>query len=212
MSLIELFKQHIPKEHHHWFNRNQLADFYAGFYGHGMDVHMWSELHDCMESSTESEEALFMWGKAIEHLSRGEKADFKMAAGEAKKLSEPAMEGCKENGKYAVVSTEMGAWFYDFWTQDGAHEQMMENIEAHPFKVKFDIVAMRAQMALGFYYGAGSSYGRFWKHLMGKPTWSVDMSSPKMAPVKVDHNETAAAILNSNSFYTLTGMDVRKEW
>ena len=185
MSLIELFKQHVPQAHH-W--HNPLAGFYAGFMGHSMDVHIWHELHDCIEQGETAEEALFFWGEALHHLSRGEKDEFKADSTKATELSKTAMASCHENGKFAVIDAEMTAWFTDFWTQEGAIEQMMENIEAHPFKVKLDMLAMRASWAVGFYYGAGSSYGRFWKHLMGKPTWSADMSSPKMAATAPENN------------------------
>ena len=121
MSLLELFKAHQPQ---HVFHHNKLADFFAGFYDAGMGVHMWRELHECMEESTESEEALFMYGKAIEHLVKGESAEYQKASDEASRLSVPVTTPCKEFGKYAIASAEMEAWFVDFWTQDSAFETM----------------------------------------------------------------------------------------
>ena len=88
---------------------------------------------------------------------------------------------------------------------------MMENLEEHKWKVKFDVLAMRVQWTLGMYYHAGKSYGRFWKHLMGEPTWSVDMSSEKMKRIEVDNRDQASALLNSNSLFVLTGQDHRDE-
>ena len=87
---------------------------------------------------------------------------------------------------------------------------MMDNIEEHKWKVKFDVLAMRAQWALGFYYHAGKSYGRFWKHLMGEPTWSVNMSSQKMAPIEADNRDQASVLLVSNELFVLTGLDHRE--
>ena len=212
MSVLALFKQHVSKQYEHahswWHQRNQLAEFYSGFYGRAMGVHIGHELKECMGSD---DEALFMWGKALEHLSRDERDEFKEASGKAKELSEPLFANCHTNGKFTIVENEMGQWFYDFWTQPDAIEIMMENIERHPIKVKLDVLAMRLSWALGLYHQAGTSYGRFWRHLMGEPGWNANLNSDKMRPQKKIDQESAAAILQANGLKVLTGDDFVKD-
>ena len=69
MSLLELFKNHVG---HH--GRNQMAEFKAGFYYSTAGVEMYHDLKECMEND---DEALYMWGKAVEHLAHNEKDEFK---------------------------------------------------------------------------------------------------------------------------------------
>lgn len=169
---------------------------------------MYHDLKSCM---SEDDEALYMWGKTLEHLARGEEELFQKTSGEAKQLSDPLFEACKESGKYAIVNQELSQWFVDFWTQPDAIDQMMGNIEAHPMRVKLSVLGARVAWALGWYYPAGKAYGKFWRHLMGTPEWNADLSSTKVHPIKSSDKAEAAAILNSNSFYALTGQDFRKE-
>ena len=126
-----------------------------------------------------------MYGKAIEHLVKGESAEYSKASDEANKLSIPVTAPCKENGKYAIASAEMQAWFSDFFSQEDALEIMDKNVQEHYGKVSWEVLKMSIQFNLGSYYRAGANYGRFWKDLMGEPTWSVNMSAPEMAPIEV---------------------------
>mmetsp|Transcript_1833 Transcript_1833/g.2605 ORF Transcript_1833/g.2605 Transcript_1833/m.2605 type:complete len:305 (-) Transcript_1833:187-1101(-) len=184
MSLLELFKSHVQPHfahHHSMWERNQLAEFYSGFYHKSMGVHIFHDLKECMDND---DEALYMWGKAIEHLAHGEQEQYKIDSERATELSKPLMEACKANNKFNIVSAEVDAWFIDFWTQPDAVEQMIENIREHPILVKLDITLARMAWKLGFYHGAGAAFGRFWTRLMGQPTWSADLNSIYPHPVE----------------------------
>ena len=65
MSLLALFKEHVHSHCH----RNQMAEFLGGYYSGAHGVHMYHQLKECVKND---DEALYMWGKAMEHLYKNE--------------------------------------------------------------------------------------------------------------------------------------------
>ena len=169
MSLIELFKEHA---HKHW-ERNQMAELLAGYYSGAHGVHIYHQLKHCVQHD---DEALYMWGKAVEHLWKNEKEDFDKASKRAGELTEPLMEECTHVNKFNVMAAEDAEWWTTFWTQENAEDKMWENIDRHPLKVKWNALGARVYWATGIYYMMGYSYGRFWTRLMGHPEWNADLS------------------------------------
>ena len=179
MSLIELFKSHVQNHWESHCHRNQMAEFLGGYYSGALGVHIYHDLKDCVKND---DEALYMWGKAMEHLHHDEKELYEEASGKAMQLTEPLLEDCKMLNKYNVVRAESDEWFTTFWSQENAMEQMFANIEEHPFKVWWNSLGAMAYWKIGIYYGMGYSYGRFWTRLMGHPSWNADLTKIQFVP------------------------------
>ena len=167
MSLLQLFKEHVHSHCH----RNQMAEFLGGYYSGAHGVHMYHQLKECVKND---DEALYMWGKAMEHLYKNEQELFDEASKRALELTLPLLEDCTHLNKFNVLAAEDKEWWTTFWTQENALDTMYENIDRHPFKVQWNLLGTRVYWATGIYYGMGYSYGKFWTRLMGHPEWNAD--------------------------------------
>lgn len=70
-----------------------------------------------------------------------------------------------------------------------------------------DIMKLRVDWELGYYYDAGKRFGEFWNILIGKPQWKLDLSDddvPEVAPIR-------SAYFKSNTLATFYG-NVFGEW
>merc|ERR1712062_217902 len=109
-------------------------------------------------------------------------------------LTAPLMDSCHEINKYNLLEAENSEWFTTFWTQEDAMDQMYENIDRHPIKVWWNTLGSMMYWKIGFYYGMGYSYGRFWTRLMGHPKWNADLKTVRFFTPEAELPEADALV------------------
>ena len=79
------------------------------------------------------------------------------------------MEACGKIDKVSVAGQQLANWWFTFWDQEDADAISEANFEANQGKGIVDILKLRADWELGYYYDAGKRFGEFWNILIGKP-------------------------------------------
>lgn len=123
------------------------------------------------------------------------------------------MDECAKNPKLATFGPKLESWWVDFWTQPDAMTILEENYKEHWGKVIWEVTAMRTKWELGYYHGAGKSFGRFWNTLIGRPDWSDHQDSYVIEAIVAEpvvesdrSTDKAVAMIQSHALKTM-GMD-----
>ena len=149
--------------------QNEVAEFYAGMIMTTFDLDIRKDLQACM---VHDRSLAKLWDTTIKELSSDDDDDkweehFEMALN----LSPQDMEACGKIDKVAVAGQQLENWWSNFWDQEDADAISEANFEANEGKGIMDILKLRADWELGYYYDAGKRFGEFWNILIGKPEW-----------------------------------------
>ena len=161
--------------------QNEVADFYAGMIKTTFDLDIRKDLQACM---VEDKELAKLWDKTIEELATDQDV-WEEHFGLALKLSPHDLDACGKIPKVAVAGKQLQMWWENFWMQEGADDTCTENFEKNQGKSIANIMALRADWELGYYYDAGKRFGKLWNILIGKPQWHFEQpeAMSKAAPV-----------------------------
>lgn len=79
---------------------------------------------------------------------------------------------CAENGKLRNVSRQMNEWWGSFWDQGEIADTILaERKEQHKFDIMKQVMTMRFDWEVGYYYDAGKRFANIWMTLIGEPMW-----------------------------------------
>ena len=190
--------------------QNEVADFYAGMIKTTFDLDIRKDLQACM---VEDKELAKLWDKTIEELATDQDV-WEEHFGLALELSPHDLDACGKIPKVAVAGKQLQLWWENFWMQEGADDTCTENFEKNQGKSIANIMALRADWELGYYYDAGKRFGKLWNILIGKPQWHFEQpeAMSKAAPVDSAYfNGNAMAIFSGKALAYLFDEDLTEQ-
>ena len=178
--------------------QNEVAEFYAGMIQSTFEIDIRKDLQACM---VDDKDLAKLWDQTIDEIWNGQEVwekHFELALD----LSPHDMTACAKLPKVAIAGKQLQMWWETFWAQEDADNICDSNYSKNYNKSNANIVAVRFDWELGYYYDAGKRFGKFWNVLMGKPQWEFD---DQLEQVAFDAVPADTSYFNGNTMAIFQG-------